>query len=168
MLNKLIIITVISMALSGCFTSKTSKPVVVIDRSTAQEGVNAITHSSDEDNAKKTMAKNHEPIPVAGEIIKFFSKEHQGLTFNTYFNQPVRAIRDGVVTYSDKMKDRGKMITIKHPLGFYSSYAHNQTLKVANGDEVKKGQIIALAGKDYFYLEMKKFGTLINPLNYLK
>ncbi len=163
MLNKLIIVAV-SMTLVGCFANK---PVLVVDRSTAQEGVNSIVHSSNK-KAKKTVINSSKSIPVTGKIIKFFSKKHQGLTFNTYFNQPVRAIRDGVVTYSDDKKDQRKMITIKHPLGFYSSYVYNQTPKVANGDKVKKGQIIALTGKDYFYLEMKKFGTLINPLNYLK
>jgi hypothetical protein len=42
MLNKLIIVAV-SMTLVGCFANK---PVLVVDRSTAQEGVNSIVHSS--------------------------------------------------------------------------------------------------------------------------
>jgi lipoprotein NlpD len=166
MLNKFIIIAIVSMALIGCFFSKNNKPVIIIDRSTTQESINPMVHPANK-KSKKTMEKN-ESIPVTGKIIRFFSKAHQGLTFNTYFNQPVRAIRDGVVIDSEDKKDQGKMITIKHPLGFYSSYVHNQTLEVANGDKVKKGQIIAHTGKDFFYLEMKKFETLINPLNYLK
>jgi lipoprotein NlpD len=66
------------------------------------------------------------------------------------------------------MKSYGKMIIIKHPLGFYSTYTQNQSLKVKNGDKIKKGQVIALTGKGDFYFEMKKFETPINPLKYLK
>jgi lipoprotein NlpD len=66
------------------------------------------------------------------------------------------------------MKSYGKMIIIKHPLGFYSTYTQNQSLKVKHGDKIKKGQVIALTGKGDFYFEMKKFETPINPLKYLK
>ena len=91
------------------------------------------------------------------------------LLFNTKPGQEVRAIRDGIITYSgNKMKSFGKMLIIKHPLGFYSSYTQNQSLKVERGDQVKKGQIIALTGINDFYFEMKKFKTPINPLKYLK
>ncbi len=60
------------------------------------------------------------------------------------------------------------MIIIKHPLGFYSTYTQNQSLKVKDGDNVTKGQVIALTSNNDFYFEMKKFETPINPLKYLK
>ncbi|MDC9715158.1 MAG: M23 family metallopeptidase [Gammaproteobacteria bacterium] len=188
MLNNLIVIFV-SMALSGCFSDESKKPVIIIDKSSGQENINLVPiniqtgrpaakkirkktikkTTTDKKIQKKATTKKTQFIPVTGEIINSFSKKHQGLTFNTSSGQVVRAIRDGVVVYSgNKMKSHGKMIIIKHPLGFYSSYTQNQTLKVVSGDKVKKGQVVALTGKNNFYFEMKKFETPINPLNYLK
>lgn len=108
-------------------------------------------------------------IPVQAEIIKKFSKKHLGITFNTKIGQSVRAFDGGVVVYSgNKMKSHGEMIIIKHPLGFYSSYIHNKTRKVFEGDNVKKGQEIAITGKNPFYFELKKFSSPIDPIPYLK
>lgn len=172
-LIKLFIITFISAAFISCSSNTPKKPVIIIDKSTGQENINTSRFSKSV-KAKKTIAKTkavikNQSIPVAGKVIKYFSKKHLGLTFNTHSGQAVRAVRKGLVVYSgDKIKSHGKIIIIKHPLGFYSSYIRNKTLKVQNGDKVKKGQIIALTGKDNFYFEMKKFETPINPIKYLK
>ncbi|SMN14483.1 Lipoprotein NlpD [uncultured Candidatus Thioglobus sp.] len=165
MLNNLIV-AFISMTLVSCFSDEVKKPVIIIDKSSGRENINLVNFNI---QTNKPTAKKAQFIPVTGEIIKGFSKKHQGLTFNTSPGQVVRAIRDGIVVYSgNKMKSHGEMIIIKHPLGFYSSYTQNQTLKVVSGNKVKKGQIVALTGKNNFYFEMKKFKTPINPLNYLK
>lgn len=108
-------------------------------------------------------------MPVTGKIIKTFSPTHLGITFNTQLGQAVRAVTSGVVIYSDdKIEKHGKMVIIKHPLGFYSSYTQNRNLRVKRGEQVKQGAIIALTGKTKFYFEMKKFKTPIDPLKYLK
>jgi lipoprotein NlpD len=174
MLNKLIIVF-ISLVLTSCFFEKTKKPVVIIDRSTGQENIDfdrfAITSQAEEEMTDRKIDKktNSALIPVAGRIIKTFSKDHQGLSFATNFAQAVRAVKDGMVVYSgNKNKKNGKTIIIKHALGFYSSYMQNQTLQVQSGDKVKKGQVIATTGKNNFYFEMKKFETPINPIKYLK
>ncbi len=67
-----------------------------------------------------------------------------------------------------EIKKYGKMIIIKHPLGFYSAYAQNHTLRVIKGDEVRQADIIALTGKTDFHFKMRKFKTPIDPLKYLK
>ena len=186
MLNKLIIVF-ISLVLTGCFSEKVKKPVVIIDRSTGQENINfdrfsitpqpeeeAVDRKIDKEISKKSVekrviTKESVLIPVSGKVIKAFSKNHQGLSFATNPGQMVRAIKDGMVVYSsNKTKNNGKIVIIKHPLGFYSSYMQNQTLQVQSGDKVEKGQVIATTGKNNFYFEMKKFETPINPIKYLK
>lgn len=119
---------------------------------------------------KKTeVKKKNVLIPVAAKISKSFSKDHQGLSFATKSGQKVRAVNNGTVVYSgNKIKSHGKMIIIKHPLGFYSTYAQNQSLNVKTGDKIEKGQVIATTGKTSLYFEMKKFETRINPTAYLK
>lgn len=168
MLIKYISVVITAMALSGCLSSSNKTQVVIVEKSINQHNIDQTRLANDDAIVKKTkqiekkVSKKSWSIPVAGKIIKTFSKKHLGLTFNTKPGQTVRAIRDGVVTYSDDK------ITIKHPLGFYSVYTQSQSLKVKDGDEVKKGQIIALTGQSDFYFEMKKFETPINPLKYLK
>ncbi len=174
MLVKILSIFIVSILISGCFSS-TKKEVVIIDKSFNQQNIDKNIWSDNtlntEKSKKKIKSSKSWSIPVEGKIIKKFSKKnnHLGLTFNTKPGQKVRAIRDGVVAYSgDKMKSHGKMVIIKHPLGFYSSYTQNKKIKVIDGDKVSKGQVIASTGEAPFYFEMKKFSTPINPLKYLK
>lgn len=187
---KLLLVIFISTTLISCFFDATpKKQVIIIDKSTGKENIpllrfseyaepqRTITEVKAPTNKvrKKRLKKNSafiqqiKTLPVTGTINQTFSKEHRGITINTHSNQAVRAIRKGVVVYSgNKIKGYGKMIIIKHPLGFYSTYARNQILKVANGDKIEKGQMIAITGEDNFYFGMKKFKTPIDPLKYLK
>ncbi len=149
-------------SLAGCFSNSKKEAAVIVDKS--------IEKSNLQDEAVKKAVKVASKIsPVEAEVLEYFSKTHPGLTFNTHPGQQVIATSNGIVVYSgNKMKALGKIIIIKHPLGFYSTYAHNETLKVQNDNKVKKGQIIATTGADNFYFAMKKFETPINPLEYLK
>ncbi|BAS68081.1 murein hydrolase activator EnvC family protein [Bathymodiolus septemdierum thioautotrophic gill symbiont] len=175
----------ISATLIGCFSDGQRKRVIIIDKSTSVENISP-NRLPNLVQPKKTVTKTHKKInkkpltnktiikrkkellPVTGKVIKSFSKKNQGITIATQPGQAVHAIRKGIVVYSGKIKRHGKMIIIKHALGFYSTYTQNQTLKVQSGDKVTKGQIIALTGKNNFYFEMKKFETPIDPLKYLK
>jgi lipoprotein NlpD len=175
MLIKSLVVIFISTSLGGCFSSSPKSRVIIVEKSINQQNINQTRLANNAVIVKETkksinkVSKKSWSIPVASKVIKTFSKKHTGLTFNTKPGQKVRAIRNGVVVYSgDKMKSYGKMIIIKHPLGFYSTYTQNQSLKVKHGDKIKKGQVIALTGKGDFYFEMKKFETPINPLKYLK
>ncbi len=117
----------------------------------------------------KQQTPAHWSFPVTGKITQHFSPQHAGITFDTTLGQAVRATDAGIVIYSDdKIKKHGKMVIIKHPLGFYSAYTQNHTLRVKKGDKVAQRDIIALTGKSDFYFEMKKFKTPIDPLKYLK
>jgi len=175
MLNRLLVIF-ISIIVSGCF-SNTSNKVYIVDKSAIKlnysESSNAkgsTTTTTTTKSQNNTSTKSWS-LPVDAKILKNFSKkqQHLGLTFDTKAEQKVRAIRDGIVAYSgDVMKSYGKMIVIKHPYGFYSSYTQNKTLIVFDGDKVKKGQIIATTSEEPFYFEMKKFKEPINPIKYLK
>ncbi len=151
--------------LSSCFTNIPGQ-VTVIDKSfnkvESGEQFTSNTNKSDINNAL--------PLPIDASILKNFSKKdgHFGLTFNNIAGQEVRAIRDGEVVYSgDRMSSYGKMIIIKHSYGFYSIYNQNQELMVTEGDNIEKGQLIAITSDEPFYFEMKKYEEPINPLKYL-
>ena len=163
--------------LSGCFSSNQVHSVIVVDKSINQHNI-AQARLGDVQPSKKTTPNTiSKPatkqkswsIPVHAKVVKKFSKQHQGVTFNTQANQSIRSIRDGKVVYiGDKIKSHGNMIIIKHPLGFYSVYTHTQSQQIKLGDSVYKGQVIAKTTANDFYFEMKKFETPINPLKYLK
>jgi lipoprotein NlpD len=82
MLNKLIIVF-ISLVLTSCFFEKAKEPVVIIDKSIGQEPIDSNHLSIAKIVEKRKITIKSELIPVAGRIIKTFSKSHQGLSFAT-------------------------------------------------------------------------------------
>ncbi|GEM_PF-138506 len=175
--TKVLFSSALCILLSGCLTNDPNT-VVVVDKSfNKANATRAYVVETLETNINSSFSEPSSEIdsswsiPVDAEILKKYSPENQhlGITFATYPGQEVRSIRDGMVVYSgSKMKSYGKMIIIKHAFGFYSSYTQNQVLHTREGDQVKKGQVIALTGSQPFYFEMKKYSDTINPLKYLK
>ncbi|BBB23543.1 conserved hypothetical protein [Isorropodon fossajaponicum endosymbiont JTNG4] len=175
---KFLALEFILLLMTGCFSSQ--QEVIIVEKSINLQNISQQKLTNNSSNTKKRKEKttkkinkktNRWSIPVKGNISKTFStkNKHLGLTFDTKIGQNVRAIRDGEVVYvGNKMKSHGKMIIIRHPFGFYSSYTQNKDLIVENGDTVTKGQIIAITNKIPFYFEMKKFKQPINPIKYLK
>jgi len=116
--------------------------------------------------------------PLKGTILGGFGKQsgrrHQGLDIEAGEGTSIVAIFDGVVTYSDdKLRGYGNTVIIKHNDDYSSVYAHNQVNLVKQGDEVKKGQVIAQVGKTGFtnvphlHFEIRERGKAVNPVFYL-
>jgi lipoprotein NlpD len=175
---KFLALGLVLLLMTGCFSSQ--QGVIIVEKSFNLQNISQQKLTNNPTNTKRVKQKivkniskktNTWSIPVESNISQTFStkNKHLGLTFDTKTGQNVRAIRDGEVVYvGNKMKSHGKMIIIRHPFGFYSSYTQNKDLIVENGDSVTKGQIIAITSKVPFYFEMKKFKQPINPLKYLK
>ena len=157
---------VVIISLSGCLTNKPGQVVV------EEKSFNMVESSSQvsKTQPKKTNIKKNWSLPVDSPIKKNYSENdgHYGLTFDNAVGQEVRSVRKGEVVYSgNRMATYGKMIIIKHAYGFYSIYNQNQELLVSEGDNIEKGQLIAITGDKPFYFEMKKYEDPINPLKYL-
>jgi len=122
--------------------------------------------------------------PVKGEVIKEFgeqkSEEYKVSLFNNGIDiaveegTPVHAVDNGIVAYAEWYSGAGKLVILNHQNGFYSLYSHNSTLLVSKGDHVSRDQKIALSGKTgsaesaLLHFEIRKRGTPVNPLEYLK
>lgn len=81
----------------------------------------------------------------------FSSKYHCAEDVTASGGTRVKAITDGIVSYSGPMGGYGWLITIDHESdSVYSLYGHLSTKreKVSKGDTVKAGQIIAYIGDD--------------------
>jgi len=74
-------------------------------------------------------------------------KQHYGLDFVTQPGKKVYATGDGIVTFVRYSRTGyGNEIVIDHKFGFGSRYGHLGSIKVKEGEQVKRGQIIGTVG----------------------
>ncbi len=113
---------------------------------------------------------------------KFNCRYHLGTdyraAFDEYHNKPVEicAINKGKVVLSDNQLMDGKIIVIDHGNGISSGYLHLSKFLVKEGDWVRAGQKIAVAGKTgatdaihlHLFIKMDNGKTLIDPDKFLK
>ena len=99
---------------------------------------------------------------------------HTGLDIRAPRGRPIAASQAGKVVHSGWMGGYGKTIVISHPSGMTTLYAHCSSLLVKVGTNVKRGQRIALVGStgrstgNHVHFEVRKNGTPMNPLKYIK
>ncbi|HLS42094.1 MAG TPA: peptidoglycan DD-metalloendopeptidase family protein [Paenalcaligenes sp.] len=111
--------------------------------------------------------------PSNGEIIQGFNSNTKGVDLAGAIGDPVHAAADGKVMYAGNgVRGLGNLILLGHTNGFITAYAHNESLDVKTGDEVKKGQRIASLGQSdttspRLHFEVRRRGTPVNPLSYL-
>ena len=101
--------------------------------------------------------------------------DHLGIDMLAYERSPVVATADGRITFAGATSDLGLKVTIDHENGWVTEYGHNATLMVSYGDEVKKGQTIALFGGEddggsgpHLHYAMYYNKKPVNPLDYLE
>lgn len=85
----------------------------------------------------------------------------------------ILAAADGEVVYSGSgLIGYGQLIILQHNDSYLSAYGYNQSLRVAEGDQVKSGQVIALMGRGpgdrpLLHFEIRRDGKPIDPVGYL-
>jgi murein DD-endopeptidase MepM/ murein hydrolase activator NlpD len=113
--------------------------------------------------------------PVRGRILQAFkSGANDGIDIAAPTGEAVHAAADGVVTYArDEFKSYGNPIVIRHADGYVTVYAESSEPKVAEGDKVKRGQIIAKSGQSgsaatpRLHFELRKDGKSVDPTKQL-
>ena len=99
---------------------------------------------------------------------------HTGIDFAGRSGANVSAVADGVVTWSAKRYGYGLMVEINHGNGYATRYAHNSENLVSVGEEVKKGQTVALMGDTgratgpNLHFEVLRDGRRVNPVNFIR
>ena len=110
--------------------------------------------------------------PVSGKVSKAYNpgKLHKGLSIKASPRSAVIAAAPGVVVYAGAgLRGYGKLVIIKHSEILLSAYAHNEKILVREGQKIVQSQKIAKLGKKgQFYFEIRKDGTPVNPVHYLK
>ncbi len=101
---------------------------------------------------------------------------HRGIDLAVDEGVPVRAAADGRVVFAGQGGDYGKLVRLDHGNGIETRYAHNSALKVEDGDLVRRGRVIALAGHtgrvkgnpgDHLHYEVWVKGQPVSPRKYL-
>lgn len=98
---------------------------------------------------------------------------HAGMDISVPKGTLVRATADGVVSFSGWSSGNGNLVAIEHGAGFTTLFAHNSENKVAVGDRVKRGDVIALAGStgystgSHVHYEVWVDGKAVNPGEYM-
>lgn len=111
--------------------------------------------------------------PSAGAVIEKFSESNKGINFGGDVGAPVYAGADGKVVYvGTGVKSYGRLVIIKHANDYLSAYAHNQTIIVSEGEQIKRGQKIATLGDSgapmpMLHFEIRKAGKPFDPLRVL-
>ncbi len=124
--------------------------------------------------AKKKVLKFHWQWPIRGKLVKTFSQTgNKGIDIGGKIGQPIKAAEAGEVVYSGNgLVGYGNLLIIKHNYLYLSAYANNHRLLVKEGQDIKKGQVIAEMGlgkgkQATLHFEIRKNGKSVNPLNYL-
>ena len=117
--------------------------------------------------------------PVRGKVISPYGEkkggEHNdGINIEAKRGEPVKAAADGTVIYAgNELRGFGNLVLIKHADGWTTAYAHNDSLLVARGAQVKRGQAIAKAGSTgsvsvpQLHFELRRGTRAVNPADYL-
>lgn len=92
-------------------------------------------------------------MPVSGRIIAGFGstgggQRNDGINIAAAEGTPIHAAADGVVTYAgNELKGYGNLILIKHGDSYVTAYAHADSIGVARGQRVAKGDVIGTVGE---------------------
>jgi murein DD-endopeptidase MepM/ murein hydrolase activator NlpD len=117
--------------------------------------------------------------PVNADISEVFGVErvfngsvkgtHQGLDFRAPGGTPVKAVNSGRVILARPLFFEGNCAVIDHGQGLLTLYLHLSKFLIKEGDDVKKGQQIALSGGTgratgpHLHLAVRWQGVYLNP-----
>lgn len=105
--------------------------------------------------------------PTAGA-----STNHGGIDIAVSTGTNVYATEAGTVVTATYAEDAGNYVKIDHGNGYITKYLHNSVLKVSAGEQVQKGQVIALSGSTgrgtgpHLHFQIEYQGERIDPLTF--
>ena len=95
---------------------------------------------------------------------------HPAIDISTDYGQPVVATADGIITSAERSGAYGNLIKIDHGFNRVTRYGHLSKFEIAVGDQVKRGQVIGLAGAtgratgSHVHYEVSVANRAVNPL----
>jgi murein DD-endopeptidase MepM/ murein hydrolase activator NlpD len=114
--------------------------------------------------------------PVNGRVSAEYDVDikHYAVDIVTEKDTPIKATADGTVIFSDWTPNTGYVLIIEHSFGLISAYKHNAELLKSQGDLVKTGEVIAIAGNTgelttgtHLHFELWVDGYPVDPRDYI-
>ena len=112
--------------------------------------------------------------PVAnGQVLATFGGKHHGIDIGAEAGSPVHAFAAGTVLARETTKHCGQQLRIRHANGAISLYCNLVEIRVAVGDSVARGLVMAAVapaakgGKPHLHFELKIGGEKVDPLMHL-
>ncbi|MCB0445918.1 MAG: M23 family metallopeptidase [Gelidibacter sp.] len=114
--------------------------------------------------------------PVNGTISENYNakKKHFAVDVIVAKGTPVKATADGTVIFAEWTTETGYVVIIEHSQELISVYKHNASITKQQGDLVKAGEVIAIAGNTgeyttgpHLHFELWSKGYPINPTNFI-
>lgn len=115
--------------------------------------------------------------PVKGMVTESYNarNKHYSTDIAVAKNTPVKAVLGGNVIFADWTPTNGNVLILRHNNGFISVYKHAASLTKAQGDIVRTGEAIAIAGSTgrestgvHLHFELWKDGHPIDPENFIE
>jgi murein DD-endopeptidase MepM/ murein hydrolase activator NlpD len=122
--------------------------------------------------------------PVIGQITGHFGERldpfsgegafHTGVDISCEYGEPVRATADGLVTEANEHTGYGRVVVVDHGFGLTTWYGHLASYTVAQGTQVKRGDVIGYVGVSgrttgpHVHYEVRIKDTPVNPMRYLR
>lgn len=115
-------------------------------------------------------------LPLNGIITSKFDplQKHYGIDIVAPHNDAVKSVLDGTVIFSGWTLETGYVLIIQHANNLLSVYKHNAVLLKHEGDLVKAGEPVAIAGNSgelttgpHLHFELWYNGKPVNPVNYI-
>lgn len=111
---------------------------------------------------------------VSSEFGRRWGRRHDGIDIAADTGVSVTAAAAGTVLYSgDKLRGYGNVVILRHDQNTTTLYAHNETLLVKEGEQVRAGQQIATLGSTgrstgpHVHFEMRRQGKAVDPRKFL-
>lgn len=107
--------------------------------------------------------------PVLGGL-----RSHKGIDLAAPSGTPIRATADGVVGKADWFGGYGLYVELAHGANMETRYGHMSRIAVAEGQRVRKGEIIGYVGSTgrstgpHLHYEVRIAGEAVNPVPYMQ
>jgi murein DD-endopeptidase MepM/ murein hydrolase activator NlpD len=111
-----------------------------------------------------------------GERMDPFNGEdafHKGVDFASDAGADVLSVASGIVTWAGPREGYGLLVEINHGNGYVTRYAHAARTLVTVGDQVERGQAVAVVGSTgrstgpHLHFEVVKDGRQIDPMAFV-
>ena len=123
-------------------------------------------------------------LPTSGVLTSGFSRArphpihhqdrpHQGIDVSAREGTPILAAAKGKVIRAKRVPGYGQMVEVDHGFGYVTRYGHASKILVRVGQEVHRGEVIALVGhtgtatSSHLHYEVWKDGKPVNPIYYV-